>query len=170
MQHQYEDAITEYFANLPDNFIVMIDGSDYRLVTPFARLDGEYIELRVCKKSVGEIVITDDYSTSDYLFLNGLTWKGNAELIQEVQRITCHYQVDFIASELLVTVAAFQIGAGLHRLLAATLALSDLVYKRRCRTTHIFSTEVESIFLKRAILVASDLAGMGLVARANTIG
>lgn len=167
MRPQCEKAIAEYLACLQENFIIVTDGPECLLVTPFARLDGEYIELRVFEKPSGEVVITDDCSTSDYLFLNGLTLEGNDELIKEAGYIAFRHQVDFVSSELLVTVPESQIGDGLHRLISATLAVSDLVYKRRHRTISTFNDEVENFFLSHDIPVARNFEVVGLASTHN---
>ncbi len=161
MRPQCEKAIAEYLACLKQNFIVVPDGPECLLVTPFTRMDGEYIELRVIEKPSGEVVITDDCSTSDYLFLNGLTLEGNDDLIKEAGYIASTHQVDLISSELVVAAPESQIGDGLHRLISATLAIGDLIYKKRHRAISTFNDEVEKFLLSHDILPANNYEVQG---------
>jgi hypothetical protein len=138
---------------LQTSFDILPHDNGCRLIIPFTRQDGGYIEFILSQKAPGEVRITDDCGTSDYLFLNGLTLEANDELLGDAENIATRHHVSFVSSELSVTVREEKIGDGLHRLISAALELGDLIYKRRQRAISVFDEEVEAFFLSREIPV-----------------
>jgi len=153
MRSLCERAISDYSAYLAANFDIVPDGDGCRLVLPFTRQDSDYIELMLLEDRPGEVRITDDCGTSDYLFLNGLTLEANSELLADAEAIANRHHVKFVSSELFVTVPADEIADGLHRMIATTLELGDLIFKRRQRAISTFDEEVEAFFISNEIPV-----------------
>jgi hypothetical protein len=102
--------------------------------------------------------------TSDYLFLSGLTIEDNEGHLSDARSAAMRFGVDFINSELSITVSTERIGEGLHKLLSATVSVGDLLYKRRHRRISTFDEEVESFFLAHDISTRSGYEVQGKTA------
>ena len=163
MNSQCEKAIAAYLAYLEGQFLLVPDEEGCLLVTPFARHDGEYIELRLVETAPGEVVITDDCGTSDYLFLSGLKLEGNDDYLKEANSIANRYAVDFDfgSSELSVKIPQAEVGDGLHRLVSAAVSVGDLLYKRQHRRVSTFADEVEAFLVDHELPVTKRFEVQG---------
>lgn len=154
MEALCEKTITEYLSHLGSQFVLLPDDDGCRIVTPFERQDGEFIEVRIAEQNGGRVLLTDDSATSDYLFVNGLHLEGNDALFKEAGHVArrCGAVLDMASSELFVRGPAIDVGAGLHRLIMAIISVGDLLYRRTHRSISTFDDEVEAFFLDLGVM------------------
>jgi hypothetical protein len=163
MEAVCEKAIAEYLSHLNSQFVILPDRDGCRLVTPFERQDGESIEVRVTERADGQLLLTDDGMTSDYLFLSGVNLESSDSLFQEASGVAQRYGVtlDMASSEIFLMIPAVNVGSGLHQLMSAIVAVGDMLFKRAHRSISTFDDEVEGFFLERNIVPQKRLEVRG---------
>ncbi len=124
-----EEVIDSYLANLREEFDVSSFQGGCLLTTPFVRPDGEGIELEVQALPSGRIQINDLGNTLGYLYVNGVTLSRS--LMAYARSISKAHGVSIKDTKLSIEVEADSLGSGIHKLIQASLGVSDLIYKRR---------------------------------------
>ena len=117
----------------------------YIVSIPFERPDGEYIGLEINSLPGGNIRITDMGDTLGYLFVNGLTLSD--KMIDRAKHISKRYGVSLEDGPLAIESEPEAIGEAFHRIVQATIAVTDLIQMRRSTQPRIvrFDDEVETI-------------------------
>lgn len=117
----------------------------YIVSIPFERPDGECIGLEINSLPGGNIRITDMGDTLGYLFVNGLTLSD--KMIDRAKHISKRYGVSLEDGPLAIESEPEAIGEAFHRILQATIAVTDLIQMRRSTRPRIvpFDYVVESV-------------------------
>ena len=144
-----EEIITHYLAELRGDFHCSPSADGWFLSTPFIRPDGEGVEIELQVQHDGRIGITDMGDTLGYLYVNGLTL--SQPLIATARQIAKTHGVSLQHNHLNMQVAPDFIGAGVHGLIQATLAVTDLIQKRRPTSSVRFDDEVESLIIHSGV-------------------
>ena len=144
-----EQAIDEYLTHLKMGFDGFADDGDCVVTTAFVRPDGEGIDVALRPLPDGRVSITDMGNTFGYLFVNGLSLSRS--LLEDARRIAKVHGVMLQRNRLVMNVEAEGVGMGMHGLIQATLAVSDLVHKRRPSPRAPFDDEVESLIIMSGV-------------------
>jgi len=144
-----------------ESFSIFETEGGCHIVTPFAKPDGEAIEIAVYRTKVGRCRITDEFTTSDYLFLNGLNVESSRIMAEETTRLARLHGVTFLDSELFIETDERHEVDALSRLLNAIEAITYLIYRRSHRTHRSFANEVEFFLLENEIGFYSEHAMLG---------
>lgn len=135
--------VEAYLRHLGASFKVIPSGDGCRLITPNLRPDGEAVEVVVSMLRNGRIRLTDEFTTVDYLFVNGLRIEENDKLGDKAALIATKHGVSLRDSELFIEVDSGQEEIALDKLLKSIEAITYLIYKRSHRDTRTFMGEVE---------------------------
>lgn len=117
----------------------------YIVSIPFERPDGECIGLEINSLPGGNIRITDMGDTLGYLFVNGLTLSD--KMIDRAKHISKRYGVSLEDGPLAIEAEPESAGEAFHRIVQATIAVTDLIQMRRSTQPRIvrFDDDVETI-------------------------
>lgn len=161
MNAKCSTLIDAYLKTLKDNFTVSETEDGCHIVTPFTKPDGEAIEIVVRKTKNGHNRVTDEFSTSDYLFLNGLHVESNRRLEDEVIRLARLHGVTFHKSELFIEVEENREADAIDKLLNAIEAITYLIYQRSHRAYRSFTDEVELFLAENEIRFEAEYSLIG---------
>ena len=156
MPNNCDSIVTEYLKLLREGFTVVETEDECRIITPLHRPDGEAIEVIVQASSNGQTRLTDEFSTVDYLFLNGLNLEGNQKMYEEAARIARLHGVEFRNSELFVEVSEGKEAEALSKLLDSIEALTYFIYRRSHREVKSFSEEVELYLAENSVTFSTE--------------
>jgi hypothetical protein len=151
MNNNCESIIVEYLTLLREGFSVVGTDDGCRIVTPTRRPDGESIEIVVQRSNSSKTRLTDEFSTVDYLFLNGLNLDGNHKLYDEAARIARLRGIEFKDSELFIETTAGREAEALDKLIDCIEALTYFIYRRSHREVKSFSDEVELYLAENSV-------------------
>ena len=142
-----ENIVSDYLKVLSSNFDTTPSDKGCFVLTPFNRPDGEGIELELEALPSGNVRITDMGDTFGYLYINGLTL--SRALMDSAKHISMGYGVSLDRAMLVIESDSESVGNALHELVQATLAVTDLIQKRRPSGTRKarFDNEVESFII-----------------------
>lgn len=117
----------------------------YIVSIPFERPDGECIGLEINSLPGGNIRITDMGDTLGYLFVNGLTLSD--KMIDRAKHISKRYGVSLEDGPLAIEAEPESAGEAFHRIVQATIAVTDLIQMRRSTQPRLvrFDDDVETI-------------------------
>jgi len=156
MTNNCESIVGEYLKLLKAGFTVVEAEGECRIVTPLHRPDGEAVEVVVQQSRSGHVRLTDEFSTVDYLFLNGLNLEGNQKLYDEAVRIVRLRGVEFQSSELFIETSEGQEAEALSKLLDAIEALTYFIYRRSHREIKSFADEVELYLAENSVTFSAE--------------
>ena len=151
-----EYIINEYLGGLSSNFNATPSEKGCFVLTPFDRPDGEGITLEFETLPSGNIRISDMGDTFGYLFVNGLTLSQT--IVDRARHISMSYGVSLESAMLVKETEPESAGEALHELIQATLALTDLINRRRPSNTRKarFDNEVESFIIYSGVTYDAD--------------
>lgn len=122
----------------------------YFVSLPFERPDGEWIGLEINSLPGGNIRITDMGDTFGYLFVNGLTLSD--KMVDRAKHISKRYGVSLEDGPLVIESEPEAMGEAFHRIVQATIAVTDLIQMRRATKPRVvrFDDAVESVIKRSA--------------------
>jgi len=135
--------INKYLETLKTGFNTLETDDGCTLVVPFFKPDGEAIEITILYLSENKIRLSDDYLTSDYLFVNGINLEKSLELYEKAVAIATLNKISFVDSELFLECDIKNFGDGLSKFISAIESITYFIYKRSHREKHSFSDEVK---------------------------
>lgn len=126
------------------------------VITPFARPDGEAIELELTLLPNSQIRLSDMGDTLAYLYVNGLTLTRSVR--DKIRRIARRYRLNLRQNALVIESENAIEGEAVHRLMQATLEATALIQSRSRRSTGRvkFDTEVESFIIQSGVVYDVD--------------
>ncbi len=124
-QNECPKAVPVYWEHLSNEFEVSKSNDGCFVLTPFLRPDGEAIELQLKVRPDNRVLLSDMGDSLGYLYVNGLTL--TKAVMDKTRRISRGFSVTLSQNELSVYSDAQSIGEALHRLIQATLAVTDLI-------------------------------------------
>lgn len=136
-------VVDAYLNHLKGEFAVESRDGDCIIVVPFYRPDGAAIEIAVRENQAGGLRLTDECSTIDYLFINGLDIGRSEDLTQAATRIANRHGVSLEHSELVVDATPESMAEALDKLISSITAVTYLIYRRVHRVSTTFTEEVE---------------------------
>ena len=150
MRH-YEcvQAVGAYLRQMSSDFEVYQLDDGCFVLTPFLRPDGEAIELQLEAHRDNLVRLSDMGDSLGYLYVNGLTL--SKAILDSAHRISGGFGVTLSRNALVVDADDESIGDALHRLIQTTLAVTDLIQKRRPRSRVQFDDEVESLIIHSGV-------------------
>ena len=151
-----EYIINEYLRDLSNKFDTTPSDIGYFVLTPFDRPDGEGITVEIEDLPSGKIRISDMGDTFGYLFVNGLTLSRT--IVDRAKHISMSYGVSLEGARLIKETEPESIGDALHEMIQATLAVTDLINRRRPSNTQKarFDNEVESFIIYSGVTYDAD--------------
>ncbi len=151
-----EYIINEYLRGLSNNFDTTPSAKGCFVLTPFERPDGEGITVEIEDLPSGKIQISDMGDTFGYLFVNGLTLSRT--IVDRAKHISMSYGVSLEGARLIKETEPESIGDALHEMIQATLAVTDLINRRRPSNTQKarFDNEVESFIIYSGVTYDAD--------------
>lgn len=153
-------VIREYLNSLSSDFQVIPDDNRCILVTPFRRPDGGMIEVEVETRPDGTVRITDMGESIGYLYVSGLTLSRS--IIGDAQRLCGRFGVTLSHYELSVEAdSIIQRGDHLHKLIQATLTVSDMIQRRRPSERIQFDDVVETFLVANRTVYDSEYTVRG---------
>ena len=138
-------AIEAYLDQLSSGFEASPSNHGCFILTPFLRPDGEPIELELWTPYNRDVSINDMGDSLGYLYVNGLTLSRS--IMESVRHITSRFGVTLDRNVLEIRSNEVAVGDAIHRLIQATLAVSNLIQKRRSMFRVKFEEEVESLII-----------------------
>lgn len=151
--------VDAYLAQLSNDFEVSsVDGICY-IASPFARPDGEVIELEFTSLPNGQTRISDMGDTLAYLYVNGLTLTRT--VLDRARDVARGYGVTLERNALVAAGSPEVNGEDIHRLIQAALAVASLIHGRRTASRVIFDDEVESFIIQTGATYDSDFIVQG---------
>ena len=124
------DAVVQnYLATLSADFAVTPSENGCYVLTPFLRPDGESIELEIVSLPNGAARLEDMGDTMGYLYTNGLTL--TKPVLDQARRIARKHRVALRQSALVIESESALTGDEMHRLIQASLEISNLIQGRR---------------------------------------
>ena len=139
-----ELLITNYLSHLEDGFMASASDTGCFILTPFARPDGEFVELAAEIEPNGNVRLSDMGDTLGYLYVNGLTLSQG--VLADIRNIGRRFGVRLEGSELVADPLA-QVSEAFHGLMQSVLSVTDLIQRRRPQTHVQFDSEVESLII-----------------------
>jgi hypothetical protein len=130
MRKLNEQAISQYVETIRNLFEMREFEQRRLIITPFTRPDGEYIELELMPQDDGKVLITDNCSTVDYLFVNGVDVE-RLEFRALLSLITRGFGIEISEEEIYKDASIDSLGYDFHRVLNAILGISFLIYRGR---------------------------------------
>ena len=154
-------VVDRYIKGLSDQFSATPTNRGCFVLTPFDRPDGEGIELEIENLSSGKIRISDMGDTLGYLYVNGLTLTRT--VMDKARHISLSYGVSLESATLSIEEEPEYAGDALHNLIQATLAVTDLIQRRRPSNTRRirFDNEVESFIIYSGVTYDADYSVRG---------
>ena len=138
-------AIEAYLDQLSSGFEASPSSHGCFILTPFLRPDGEPIELELWTRYNQDVSINDMGDSLGYLYVNGLTLSRS--IMESVRHITSRFGVTLDRNVLEIQSNEVAVGDAIHRLIQATLSVSNLIQKRRSMFRVKFEEEVESLII-----------------------
>lgn len=157
-----DSVVRSYISYLEKNFQVTALNQDCLIVTPFQGLDGDHIEIRVLERN-GKIVLTDDGSTLNSLFLSGLDLPDKSTVRQHLLNTALGtnraYMLD---NEIAVDIPSDgDPGEALVRLTRAITSIQHLIYTVRGSSLPVFKEKVADYLKDSQIPFNSDFTVTG---------
>jgi|GEM_PF-2729764 len=153
--------VDEYLIRVRGDFTVLDSKENCRIITPLRRPDGEAVELIIEKGKNNKVRLSDEFNTSDYLFVNGLNLEANKKLNESARRLAKLRGVAFENSELYIETEAGQEAEAMSKLLSAIEALNYFIYRRSHRAPKSFSEEVELFLAENSVSFVPDYGLQG---------
>ncbi len=155
------ELVPKYLNSLSIDFETAHTDAGCFIVTPFIRPDGEAIELEVETLSSRNVRISDMGDTFGYLFINGLTLSRT--MMDRAKHISMSHGVSLKSATLSVEADIESAGIAVHRLIQATLAVTDLIQMRRHTSTQKirFDNEVESLVIYSGVTYDTEYSVKG---------
>ena len=154
-----DDAVQRYLDYLSADFAITPSENGCYVITPFARPDGEAIELAIVSLPNGAVRFSDMGDTLGYLYTNGLTLTRS--VLDKARHIARKHRVSLQQSSLLINAGDSQQGDEVHRLLQAVLEVSNLVQGRSSAGRVGFDTEVEAFIIRSGVVYDVDFEVSG---------
>jgi len=152
MQEDYcSQAVEAFLKTLRDSFDMLPSDQGCIIVSPFLRSDNECIEIELMAQPNGEIKITDNCETTDYLFVNGLNVSRSKELQRRVRHISRRFGVELSGDEVVKVVTANELGHAVYSVISAVQEISYLIYKKLRRPPPTFDEEVEKFLISNNV-------------------
>ena len=139
-------VVNSYLSHLESDFESIESDFGCVIVTPFARPDGEFIEIAVEPLPSEGVRLTDMGDTLGYLFVNGMTLTRS--LVENARQISQPYGVSLDGSAFIIqpeTQSGF--GDALHRMIQTILSTTEIIQKRQPSADSHFESAVESLFV-----------------------
>lgn len=124
-----DKAISQYVETIQNLFKLRSFEGRWLVVTPFIRPTGEYIELELIPQD-DKVLITDNCSTVDYLFVNGVNVEAQDFKVL-LPLIAKGFGIEISGEEVRSIANIDHFGYELHKVLSALLGISFLIYRRR---------------------------------------
>lgn len=122
-------------------------GDECVLVPPFARPDGEYIEIAL-NETARLPRLSDMGDSLAYLYVNGITL--SRVLLEEARHIVRQFGASLDKNEIVINIDESKpAGDALHSLVQAAIGVTCLVQKRRPQTHLRFDEEIESLIISQ---------------------
>lgn len=154
------DAVVHNYLNiLSADFAVTPSENGCYVLTPFLRPDGESVELEIVSLPNGATRLGDMGDTLGYLYTNGLTLTKS--VLDKARRIARRHRVALRQSSLLIESESALTGDEVHRLIQASIEVSNLIQGRRSAGRVIFDTEVESFVIQSGAVYDVDFRVAG---------
>ncbi|MDM8551586.1 DUF1828 domain-containing protein [Desulfobacterales bacterium HSG2] len=155
----WQFVINQYLEDLNSLFYISSDRRDC-IVTPFSRPDGEPVEILAEYTGDGFLMLSDNCTTFDYLFVNGFNVKNYEKAIDSIAK---KYQIQYEMEEIYTIVSSIEkLGEQFHRLIEAILAVTYLIYKSESRYRPTIIDEVSDLFKKHRIRYTRNYPTEGL--------
>ena len=149
------DAVVQKYLNtLSADFAVTPSENGCYVLTPFLRPDGEAIELEIVSLPNGAASLDDMGDTLGYLYANGLALTKS--VLDKAQRIARRHQVALRQNSLAIESESGLTGGEIHRLMQASMEISNLIQGRRSAGRVVFDTEVESFVIQSGVVYDVD--------------
>jgi len=159
VNEHWQFVINQYLEDLNSLFYISSDRGDC-IVTPFTRPDGEAIEILAEYTGDGFLMLSDNCTTFDYLFVNGFNVKNYAKAIDSIAK---KYQIQYEMEEIYTIVYSREkLGEQFHRLIETILAVTYLIYKSKNRYRLTIIDEVDNLLRKHKIHYARNYRAEGL--------
>lgn len=149
-----DDVARRYLDCLSADFAATPSENGCYIITPFARPDGEAIELEIVSLPNGAVRLGDMGDTLGYLYTNGLTLTRS--VLDKARHIARKHRVSFQQSSLLINADDSLPGDDVHRLLQAVMEVSNLIQGRRSAGRVVFDTEVEAFVILSGVVYDVD--------------
>lgn len=150
-----EKVVRDYLGRLEGEFTTTRTKDGCYIATPFIRPDGEAVELVAERDVSGRMRLTDMGDSLGYLYINGLTLSRN--LIADVRATCRQFGASLEGSELVVANGdASELGESFHALLQTVLSVTDLIQRRRPKSSVLFDGEVESLIIISGVTYDAD--------------
>lgn len=160
-------AIEAFLETLRNSFEILLGDEGCILVSPFLRSDNECIEIELITQSNGEIKITDNCDTLDYLFVNGLNVGRSKELQRRVGHIAKRFGVELHGEEVIRMSVPNELGRAIYSFVGAVQEISYLIYRKLRRPPPTFDEEVEKFLIANNVSYDPDFKLQGK-SRENT--
>lgn len=123
----------------------------FTVIGPLFRPDGDYVEVEITPQPDGMITLSDKGMSFDYLFVNGLDVRRE-EFRKTVSLICRQYGAEVSREEIRKITDEARLGADLHQMLTALLAIGCLTYRKRLITPRFRRTRFDTsigVFLRQ---------------------
>ncbi len=160
MANRCERAISAYLSTLKGEFYAEPTDGGCIIVTPFLRSDNEAIELRLSQLQGDRFEITDDASTVDYLYVNGVNVDGRP-FAERLRIIARRFNVQIEGDAVRVVTDLDHLGDGLQRLLGAVQDINYLIYTRPKGGPSTFEERVEKLLISKNVKYQRDFPIQG---------
>jgi len=143
------EVVESYMTTLQDGFEAVDVAVDRcLLVTPFMRPDGEMIQIEVQTLPDGALRLSDAGDSVAYLHVNGLSVTRGVQ--DDARKLARRFGVLLDAYELAVDIGdPANWGEAMHGIVQASIAVTDMIQKRRPYTRLRFDDEVEAYLVGR---------------------
>jgi len=123
----------------------------YKIVGPFLRPDGDYIEVEAIPQNDGKILLTERGESLDYLYSIGLRM-NTEEFKRTLSLIARQNNIELSREELFILTEKEKIGESLYKLINAIFTVCCLSYRKRLTIPRFKQKGIETIvrdFLKK---------------------
>ena len=156
-------VLESYITTLHDGFEAVDVAKDRcLLVTPFRRPDGEMIQVEVQALADGGLRLSDAGDSIAYLHVNGLSVTRGVR--DDAKKLARRFGVSLDMYELAVEVGdGTELGEVMHGMIQASIAVTDMIQKRRPYTRLRFADEVEAYLVGRRAVYDNEFRVRGAV-------
>lgn len=160
-----DEIVTQYTRWMSSQFEVARVGETCVITTPYARPDGDLIELTARLRSDGRLVLSDSASTMDYLVLSGVNPESETRgaIIRALLDVA---GVSLQNDELLIDVQPGEdLGPAVHRLVEAVQRVQSLIFTRKDLPFQPFKDQVGQFLSQHRVEYKLDDVLEGKVGR-----
>ncbi|MBI4496412.1 MAG: DUF1828 domain-containing protein [Chloroflexi bacterium] len=164
-----EQVIREHLQSFGRRFSCYEEGGRLWIVSPYAFLDGDLLEITVIESPSGELRVTDLGETLRHLSDHGFDPRSTPKGEYLLAEILKQHDVDLDRGMIVKRVPLIEVGTAIQEVLTASLAVAHLLYLSRSYRPATFTEEVTHFLIEQKVKFESRYEEIGRTGRKYTI-